>query len=128
MIVGLLQLELAIAGAESLKDKRRVLRSLKDRLHREHLVSIAEIARHENPALAVLGVACVGPERKRIAQTLDHVIEKARQRTDCEVIGHARRVEDLEFRERDETPIDADDLACELLRRASAHDAGEDDS
>ena len=34
MVVGLLSLELFIASAQSLKDKRMVLRSLKDRLRR----------------------------------------------------------------------------------------------
>ena len=34
MVVGLLSLELLIAGAQSLKDKRMVLRGVKDRLRR----------------------------------------------------------------------------------------------
>ena len=43
MVVGILQFELLVPGATSLKDKRRVVKSVKDRLHREHLVSVAEV-------------------------------------------------------------------------------------
>ena len=43
MVVGILQIEVSIDGSTSLKDKRRVVSSLKDRLHREHQVSVAEV-------------------------------------------------------------------------------------
>ena len=42
MPVGLLTLELHIPDAQSLKDKRQVLRSLKDKLRREFNVAVAE--------------------------------------------------------------------------------------
>ncbi len=44
VFVGILQFELLIRQRRSLKDKRRVVRSVRDRLHREHLVSVAETA------------------------------------------------------------------------------------
>ena len=43
MKIAVLQFDLSIHDAESLKDKRRIVQSLKDRLHRDHLVSIAEV-------------------------------------------------------------------------------------
>ncbi len=43
MIVGVLELELAIPSADSLKAKRMVLRSLKDRVRRQFNVSVAEL-------------------------------------------------------------------------------------
>jgi hypothetical protein len=43
MPVGLLTLELHIADAQSLKDKRQVLRSLKDRLRAHFNVAVAEL-------------------------------------------------------------------------------------
>ena len=54
MIVGILQFELLIHHAESLKDKRRVVHSVKDKLHREHQVSVAEVAHQENMRVAVI--------------------------------------------------------------------------
>ncbi len=119
MIVGILQLELAIPGSASLKDKRRVIRSLKDRLHREHLVAVAETARLDALTSAIVSVACVGADHRRIAQTLDRVLDKARRRTDCEVVSSQRRVGHLDLPEPDEPDdIDTAALADELLRHA----------
>ncbi len=121
VIVGILQLELDIPGAASLKDKRRVVKSLKDRLHREHLVSIGEIAKQDALTSAVLGVACVGSEQRRIAQTLDMCVHKARQRTDCEVVSTARRIAGIESLLDTEGTLDEASLAEEMLARASEH-------
>ena len=41
MTIGVLQLEIGIGDAMSLKDKRRVVKSLKDRIAHGHNVSIA---------------------------------------------------------------------------------------
>ena len=43
MVIGLLQAHISIPESRSLKDKRSVLRSLKDRIHSEMNVSVAEI-------------------------------------------------------------------------------------
>ncbi len=119
MIVGILQFELAIPGSASLKDKRRVVRSLKDRLHREHLVAVAETARLDALTSAIISVACVGADQRHIAQTLDRVLDKARRRTDCEVVSSQRRVGHLDLPEPEEPEaIDTPALAEELLRHA----------
>ena len=55
MVVGVLQVKLTIDWASSLKDKRRVVSSLKDRLHREHQVSVAEVGSLDSHRVAVLG-------------------------------------------------------------------------
>jgi len=49
MIVGLLTIDLAIFEAQSLKDKRRVIRGLKERIRGRFNVSVAEIG-HANAA------------------------------------------------------------------------------
>ena len=90
MVVGVLQFELRIPWAESLKDKRRVVRSLKDRLHREHQVSVAEVAALEEPGVAVLGLAAVGTDGQRVGSVLDSISAKLRTITDAE-LGYTRR-------------------------------------
>ena len=62
MIVGTLQVRLLLRQARTLKDKRQVVRSIKDRLHNEFNVSVAEIESQDNRQLAVLGLAMVGTE------------------------------------------------------------------
>lgn len=59
MFVGVLRLRLEIVGARSLKDKRSVIRSLKERAQARLRVSIAEVGHLDDPRRATLGVAVV---------------------------------------------------------------------
>lgn len=90
MIIAALQFELAIHGAESLKDKRRVVRSLKDRLHREHLVAVAEVGALESPVTAVMGLAAVGTDGRHLGTVLDSVEHKLRGLFDAELVAVRR--------------------------------------
>lgn len=75
--VGLLHLELVIDGAMSLKDKRRVVKSFKDRIAARHNVSIAEVDSLDNRRLAVLAVAMVGNDSRYIEGALQQVANAA---------------------------------------------------
>jgi len=76
VLVGILQIEVLIPEAGSLKDKRRVVRSLKDRLHREHMVSVAEVDALDRHRVAVLGVSMVSSDGRRIGATFDSILRK----------------------------------------------------
>tara|TARA_B100000959_G_C14772953_1_gene538267 strand:- start:134 stop:418 length:285 start_codon:yes stop_codon:yes gene_type:complete len=78
MQIGTLLLKLAIHEARSLKDKRRVVKSLKERLRRKFNVSIAEIEAQDVRQSAVLGVAIVGNERRYLDQVLSQIVNAVR--------------------------------------------------
>ncbi|MCK5505284.1 MAG: DUF503 domain-containing protein [Thermodesulfovibrionia bacterium] len=59
MIVGLLTLDLHIPGANSLKSKRLVIRSLIDRIKNKFNVSIAEVDANDLWQRSVIGIAYV---------------------------------------------------------------------
>ena len=59
MIIGVCTLYLDIPANHSLKGKRRVLKSLMDRVRRRFNVSIAEVDKQDLWQTAVLGIACV---------------------------------------------------------------------
>ena len=80
MIVGTLRLRLLIREARTLKDKRQVLKSIKDRLHNRFNVSVAEVEAQDNHRLAVLGIAMVSNETHPIKVALGQIIESAIQR------------------------------------------------
>ncbi|GIK19867.1 MAG: DUF503 domain-containing protein [Leptolyngbya sp. PLA2] len=90
MVIGVLQFELVIPESGSLKDKRRVVRSLRDRLHREHMVSVAEVAAQDSVNIAVMAAAVVATDGRRAGEVLDHVAEKLRSLRDAE-LGSVRR-------------------------------------
>ena len=62
-VVGVLTLELRIEHAHSLKEKRHVVKSLKERLRNKFNVSVAEIDDMDLHNSAVLAVAIVSPSR-----------------------------------------------------------------
>jgi uncharacterized protein YlxP (DUF503 family) len=73
MLVGLLQLELHIPKAHSLKDKRQVLHCLIETLRRRFKVWVAEVGRQDAWQLAELGIACVANERRFLDEVLSRV-------------------------------------------------------
>lgn len=78
MVIGVLQIELVIDGSRSLKDKRRVVSSLKDRLHRQHMVSVAEVESQEDARTAVLGITLASNSVQHCQRTLDKLVERIR--------------------------------------------------
>lgn len=92
MIVGVMQVEIAIDWSRSLKDKRRVVRSLRDTLHRHHMVSVSEVEDHDILNRATLGVAIVGVSGGAIGVTLDRVLERIRSVPDCELTRTSREL------------------------------------
>lgn len=88
MVVGILQVELTIDGSQSLKDKRRVVSSIKDRLHREHQVSVAEVASQDDFRVAVLGVAMASSDAVHCRSVMDGIVSKLRDARDCFLNEH----------------------------------------
>ena len=69
MFVGLLTLELHIAEARSLKDKRQILRSLKDRLRRKFNVAVAELDFQDVWQSATVGVVTLSAASQHVSMT-----------------------------------------------------------
>lgn len=64
MVVGLMTWELHLNGCRSLKEKRRALKSLKDRLHNRLNVSVAETAHQDLWQRAELTCSVVATDRR----------------------------------------------------------------
>lgn len=75
MIVGTTLLILNISGSNSLKEKRRVIKSLKDRIRSKFNVSVAEVGGNELWQRADIGVACVANNSHLVNQQLSKVVE-----------------------------------------------------
>ena len=77
MPIAYLMLELRIEGAHSLKDKRQVVRSLKDRLRNSFNISIAEIDVTDLWQRATLGVVSISPSRDYLEGLMRNVEQAA---------------------------------------------------
>lgn len=86
MTVGLLELRLRIPENHSLKGKRQVLLSLKDRIRQRFNVSVAETEDHDKWQAATLTVACVGVDQVVVDRTLNLVAEFAGKDREAELL------------------------------------------
>jgi uncharacterized protein YlxP (DUF503 family) len=89
MPVGLLTLELHLPEAQSLKDKRQVLRSLKDRLRGKFNVAVAELEHHDVWQRSVVGIVTISNEEGHIEESLQHVLAEADRLLGPVLISHA---------------------------------------
>ena len=76
-VVGLLTLELRIHEARSLKDRRQVLRSLKQRLRNRFNVAVAEVDSQPSWTLATVAVAAVADRGSTVEEILQRVENEA---------------------------------------------------
>lgn len=83
MFVGVARLVISIPGAQSLKDRRRVVKSLKDRIRAKMPVSVAEVGDLERYQVSTLGVAVVSNDAARCSEVMDSVVRMARGARDA---------------------------------------------
>ncbi len=86
--VGLLHLDVLIGDAMSLKDKRRVVKSFKDRIAHARNVSIAEVDHLDSTRRALLAVAMVGADGRYLAGALQQIVNAARENRAWVLLGH----------------------------------------
>jgi uncharacterized protein len=75
MVVALLSLEFHLAGARSLKDKRMVVRSVKDRL-RKYNVAVAELEHQDLWQRAGIGVVTIAATEAQAERELAAVVDE----------------------------------------------------
>lgn len=75
MRIGVLRVYFMISGSHSLKEKRMVMRSLKDRLSSRFNISVAEIGSNDKWQAGELGIAAVGNDGRFV----NSVVEKVKQ-------------------------------------------------
>jgi hypothetical protein len=78
MIVGTLKMRLHLRECRSLKDKRRVIRSLKDTVRNRFNVAVAETDEQDAWQTAQIGVATVGTDTPFVESVLSSVVNYVR--------------------------------------------------
>ena len=75
MVIGVLQVEVHLPRAQSLKDKRSVLKSLKDQLRGRFNIAIAEVDASEKWQRATIGITTLGQSRPFVEGLLREVTD-----------------------------------------------------
>ena len=78
MVVGTLVIRFVLRESHSLKDKRQVIKSVKDRLFNKFRVSVAEVDHQDEWNRATLGVGMVGTDRRYVNEVLSKVVDAVR--------------------------------------------------
>lgn len=74
MIIGVLTVDLFLGEAGSLKDKRRVIKSIIDRVRSRFNVSVAEVGDHDVWQRSTIGVSFISCEQAHVHQVLAAVV------------------------------------------------------
>ena len=91
MNVGICKITLRLPENQSLKGKRRVINSLRSRIHNKFNVSIAEVEDNESWQIATLGITCASNSARHVDETISAVVAAIeRSREDMEVVDHER--------------------------------------
>jgi uncharacterized protein YlxP (DUF503 family) len=88
MLVGVCRVILSIPESFSLKEKRRVKRSIVDKVRTRFNVSIAEVDSQEIWNELVLGISIVSTESKHIYQILSNVIKLLEEQKEAEIVDY----------------------------------------
>jgi hypothetical protein len=87
MIVGTCIIDLEITDANSLKDKRQVVRSLIERIRNRFLVSVAQLDDHDLWQNATIGVAVVSNKAASAHQVLNKLLDYVESDPRVVVVG-----------------------------------------
>jgi uncharacterized protein YlxP (DUF503 family) len=89
MNTGVCRLRIHLPASQSLKSKRRELKSIISRLHSQYNVSVAEVDDHDLWQLATLGIACVSNHDQHVDEILSKVMHFIVQNyPEVEIVDH----------------------------------------
>lgn len=89
MHVGALSIDLYLPASNSLKDKRRTLKPLMARLHKEFNISVAEIELNDHHRDAAIACVVVSNDAAHVQQMLEKIARwVAHHRPDLQVVDH----------------------------------------
>ncbi len=95
MVVGILRLTLSIPGAQSLKDKRHVLRKIVDRARSRYNASIAEVGENDVWQRAQIGVSVVSNDRRFVDEVLAKFTRDVEANADVSLLGREVEIETI---------------------------------
>ncbi len=108
MYVGIAKLSLVIAESTSLKDKRMVIRRVKDRVRDRIGVVVNEVGWLDDRQRAELGCAVASGERQKVLELIDQVVRLAQAASDGQVVAVAKDAWTFDV---ETSPVAAEDMS-----------------
>ena len=92
-MVGSLEIQILIGESHSLKARRRVVKSLKDRIRAKFNVSVADVGDQDVWQRITLGVAAVSNDRRFLNEVLSKVLDVVGGDPRVEIIGQRMTID-----------------------------------
>jgi uncharacterized protein YlxP (DUF503 family) len=90
MEIGVLTLQIHLDAAQSLKDKRRVIKSLTGRVRARHNVAVAEVDHHDLHQLSLMAFLGVASGRDALEKMFDQIVTEAEKSVPGDVVEEGR--------------------------------------
>ena len=90
--IGVLRVAIQISGARSLKDRRQIVSSLRDRTQTKFRASFADIGHLDAPSMAVIAVSVVGNDSRLLQARLDSIFADMESVADAVIVSRATEV------------------------------------
>lgn len=87
-----MEVRLSIPAARSLKDKRRQIKSLIERIHNKHNAAVAEVGDNDIHQLARLGVAVVSNQTDHADRKMAVIIEMINRERELVLIDYETEI------------------------------------
>jgi uncharacterized protein YlxP (DUF503 family) len=88
MIVGILVIEILIHTSNSLKEKRYVIQSMKDRLRKKFNISVAELDYQDKWQRSEIGIALIGNQMNFVENSLQQIFNYLDNNESYEIIKY----------------------------------------
>ena len=130
MIIAVLQFQVEVPWAESLKDKRSVVSGLKTRITQRHGAATAEVATHDSHRLGSLAAVIVGSDAKELSRRLDRIVDYINTTGGAQLVSYRRdMIHGSDLPDRPTADGDGlDDLVRTMVESAQSSDAPAEDT
>lgn len=88
MVIGFLSLEIYLPYSHSLKDKRKRLQSLKNRLKKKYNVAFAELDFQKKWQRTKIGIVTLNNQKRVIERQFNKIVADAEENIDGQIIDH----------------------------------------
>ena len=92
MLVGTLQIKCYAPYVHSLKEKRKILKSITSKLRNKFNVSVSEVGQQDTHQTIIIGVAVIVESTAQCDSILDHILDFIEDNCEAEVIEVTREI------------------------------------
>lgn len=92
MVVGIIKIKVHISWVNSLKEKRKVVKSISAKIRNKFNISVGEVEEQDTHRIIVLGLSCVSTNSSHADSMLDNVINYMESNMEGEIVGIEREL------------------------------------